>query len=703
MARQDAVTLSMSPDTSAPPPATAQADFRLLLILFAVFRVLTLFLLRPGGFIRDWSDFDTFLGIAALSDYGLYPFLDFWMEWPPLVPWLMVGAYRVSLLLPLWEDPRLWFVLILGSVFLLFEIGNFSLLYRLGRRITSDPATITRMIWFYAGLFVPLYTLLGFFDGLALFFMLLALFWLIEGKNRLAGVAIGLGIMTKVTPILMLPVAGKTIWQRGGDWRRVWADWGWLLLTTVGAVLLIAAPFLLLAPEWLLAFGRAMAGRSSWETVWAVWEGYYGFGVVGGDRLNPAETNFAIHPATLPWTAITAIFALFYGLLLLVRADFSRPRTPVALAGLTIIFFLLYSKGYSPQFMVYLFPFIVLLLPNMAGLGYALILTALNILEQPIYFVFFDWREFPAEGWLLTGIVWARLGVLLALGLEFGLILADRPGEVGRRVLRWMVVGGAIVGLLGVIPFSWQAYQRVQLARNPQQDLIGYLRSQQGVAETLILLEQPLYQQLYPHLRSVYHLQLAGDDSGFPTAPTVAQLVADRNSVWLIIPQNRLEPVLSGLDSMPVQGQHGLGGGRVLALLGTATLPEYAHADNGITLMSYQLVQEREALVVTLFWQTDQPQTVDYTVFTQLLDGTGARVTGHDGLPVEGAAPTSTWQPGQLIVDQHRLPLPTDLAPGVYHLTTGMYDATLNRLAFLNPSGEPLPEDAIPLTAVELP
>jgi len=90
------------------PPAPIPSEFWMILALFVVFRLLALFLMRPGGYIRDWSDFDTYFGIAALSDYGLYPFLNFWLEWPPLVPWLVVGAYNLALYLPPWpDDPRL--------------------------------------------------------------------------------------------------------------------------------------------------------------------------------------------------------------------------------------------------------------------------------------------------------------------------------------------------------------------------------------------------------------------------------------------------------------------------------------------------------------------------------------------------------------------------------------------------------------------
>ena len=109
------------PEPPEPPLAPMTVEFWFLLAVFASFRLLTLFLLRPGGFIRDWSDFDTYFGIAALSDYGLFPFTHFWLEWPPLVPWLAVVAYRLALLFPPWpDDPRLWFVLILGGIFVLF-------------------------------------------------------------------------------------------------------------------------------------------------------------------------------------------------------------------------------------------------------------------------------------------------------------------------------------------------------------------------------------------------------------------------------------------------------------------------------------------------------------------------------------------------------------------------------------------------------
>jgi len=74
------ISTTPEPELAPPPPpepAPPLSDFWPMLAMFIVFRLLTLFLLKPGGFIRDWSDFDTYMGIAGLSDFSMYPFLDF--------------------------------------------------------------------------------------------------------------------------------------------------------------------------------------------------------------------------------------------------------------------------------------------------------------------------------------------------------------------------------------------------------------------------------------------------------------------------------------------------------------------------------------------------------------------------------------------------------------------------------------------------
>jgi len=64
----------------------------------------------------------------------------------------------------------------------------------------------------------------------------------------------------------------------------------------------------------------------------------------------------------------------------------------------------------------------------------------------------------------------------------------------------------------------------------------------------------------------------------------------------------------------------------------------------------------------------------DLTVFVHLTDGTGRPVAQHDGPPCGGGCPTTTWAPGDEIVDRETVTLPGSLPPGSYGLTIGLYD-----------------------------
>ena len=701
------------PAFTAPPLAPPVADFWLVLALFTTLRGLSLLLLRPGGFIRDWSDFDTFLGITALSDYGLYPFLDFWLEWPPLVPWLAVGAYKLSLLLPPWpDDPRLWFVLMLGGAFLLFEIGNLALVYRLARRLFSEATTISRVLWLYALLFPPLYAMLGFFDGVALFFILLGLDLLLGDRRFLSAVAVGAGFLVKIIPILLLPVAVRRLWQQYRQDRRAAAIEAGLYGVVFGlTVLVLLAPFLYGGPEWLLTSVRSMLNRSSWETVWAVLEGYHGFGVVLGDRLNPAETNFAVHAATLPWGLISLAFAGIYALFFFRPASYQRPRAIIALTGLTVSLFMLYNKGYSPQFLVYLLPFIVLLFPNGRGLTYALIYTGLNVLEQPVYFVLL-----PDTTWLLTAVVIARFLLTIIVTTDFALELfaAESEGLIALRQRTTTAVGvTAAIGGLVLLPLLAQAYTTEQLKDNPIGTFTGFMQAwttqhPPEAANHLLLSEQTVYRRLYPHLHRDFTLSLSDGAAKFNGAPAPADLLTGLEQVWTL-PTGEAAPVLRGVVDRRGTRQMSV----EFAGLGTASLYSFkpnalpflapARFVGGIELLTHQVAVKNGTLEATLYWRAASPQSQSYTVFTQLLNAEGEQVAGHDSIPALGAAPTSGWAVNTVQADLHRIQLPADLPPGDYTLIVGLYNQFGERLRGIGPDGFGFANRAMPLTVVRLP
>lgn len=110
------------------------------------------------------------------------------------------------------------------------------------------------------------------------------------------------------------------------------------------------------------------------------------------------------------------------------------------------------------------------------------------------------------------------------------------------------------------------------------------------------------------------------------------------------------------------------------------------------------------AITVALWWAAEQPPPLDYSVSVFLLDAAGSLVAQHDGPPLDGRAPTSTWQPGAPQLDMHTVHLPSDLPPGPYTLGVKVYwygDGV--PLPAVVGAGEPGPFAALGTVMVETP
>lgn len=133
--------------------------------------------------------------------------------------------------------------------------------------------------------------------------------------------------------------------------------------------------------------------------------------------------------------------------------------------------------------------------------------------------------------------------------------------------------------------------------------------------------------------------------------------------------------------------------------------PLQADFDGGMRLMGYTLNCEPQASACSLqlHWQTRTPLDNDYTVFAHLV-GEDGRIAGQsDGMPEGGAYPTSDWEPGEIVVDEHRLEIAADAPPGDYQLLVGLYRVeTGERLPVLGSDGQPV-SDTVVLTTIPLP
>ncbi len=77
------------------------------------------------------------------------------------------------------------------------------------------------------------------------------------------------------------------------------------------------------------------------------------------------------------------------------------------------------------------------------------------------------------------------------------------------------------------------------------------------------------------------------------------------------------------------------------------------------------------AFAVTLWWQGTGAATEDYHVFVHLVDAQDQTVAQSDHRPGGDLYPTSLWQAGETLRDEHHLAVPP---PGMYELRVGMYD-----------------------------
>jgi hypothetical protein len=499
-------------------------EFVLILILAMALRAMAVLVFRPGGYLGEMSDFSYYRLLLSFTNQGYYPLVHFWTEYPPVFPWLMVGLYRLSLLIPPWVEPGTWFYLLLSVVLVAVDASNLIVLYAITRRLYGNIERAVRVCWIYTALLIPILTVFGGFDGLALLFLLLAVLFTLDRRPVAAGVAAGVGFMTKLVPIAALPAAFLHLSRLSQRAK--------LLIAVALIVLLIAAPFLATGPDYLLQSLKSPVIRSTWETVWALIDGYYSYGVAGGvDRFDPQMAGGAQHPTRLPWLAITIAFCLFYLYLFTRRVDWRDGRRVVAFTALTQNLLTLYFKGYSPQFLVMLLPFVLLLIPGWRKIAYVLLLSAVNLIEYPIYFVLL-----PDQHWLLAGAVLARTLILIILSVEYaaqvyGWRISERAWS---RLAAGVTVLITILGLVGAAA-GFRAYAQGRYEASPHRPAMEMLKGQAEAGATVIVGDQTTYEQIYPFLHTRFYLaEVETFDYLPPWESRLANVIAESTGpVWV--------------------------------------------------------------------------------------------------------------------------------------------------------------------------
>jgi uncharacterized membrane protein len=335
---------------------------------------------------------------------GRVPYRDFFMEYPPgaLAVFLPADAFGSSHYNAAFKS-----LMALCGVATLFVIAL--LLARLGA-----PAP---RVWSGTFLFALSPIALGpislnTYDAWPALLTIVALALLLAGGAGWALAVLGVAFAAKVYPIVLLPPALVFVWRTGGRERALRA-----LLAFAGAAAILVLPFLVLAPHGLAESFRAQAGRSLQEeslggSVLAVADrlGVYSATVVhraghaiSYDLAGSLPDTLAVLSSVAQGLAVLVVAWLYY------RGPDERRRLTAAFAA-AIIGFLAFTRFFSPQYMVWVLPFAVLLGP----IEWALVTLAL-VLAQ---FWFFHYHHGA-----LGGYFWLVLVRNVALVVLYAVVL----------------------------------------------------------------------------------------------------------------------------------------------------------------------------------------------------------------------------------------------------------------------------------------
>jgi 4-amino-4-deoxy-L-arabinose transferase-like glycosyltransferase len=206
--------------------------------------------------------------------------------------------------------------------------------------------------------------------------------------------------------------------------------------------------------------------------------------------------------------------------------------------------------------------------------------------------------------------------------------------------------------------------------------------------------------------------QTFADDYVIPIPPVTYAPTAARIEVGLYDLMDGTRLTLSGVS----------GGGDALRLaplmiaarpiysvpgIGQVPNPIQLNFANRIELTGYSLDRRSPApgqdLRLALYWRAIGPISANYSVFAHVRGMGETLWAGQDSWPQQGAAPTSTWRLGAVVVDPHQLTLKPDTPSGQYALEVGVYDATTGkRLQVIEADGRPTDADFVNLSQIRV-
>jgi len=115
----------------------------------------------------------------------------------------------------------------------------------------------------------------------------------------------------------------------------------------------------------------------------------------------------------------------------------------------------------------------------------------------------------------------------------------------------------------------------------------------------------------------------------------------------------------------------------VCARSGDVPNPISVNFGDQMALVGYDLdrrvAQPSETITLTLYWRGLRRMETNYTISAQLVNVRQEKAAQHDGWPLDGAAPTTAWEPGDVITDVKALTIHPEASPEAYNVRVVVY------------------------------
>lgn len=375
---------------------------------------------------RSISDIPVYYEYAGRMADGKFPYRDFASEYPPVamllfsLPRLVSGpSYQI-------------FALCFEVEMFLFSCGVISLMTFLGWRQWHSIKRVASALALYSFFILALGAIVkSRFDLAVGFLMLASVVSFIADRRLFAWMLLGVGLMTKIVPVLIAPVFLIAHYRRG-DLKYLWQG----PMVAVGTSIAIALPVLIasasgLAGAFLYHAERPLQLESSWASVLLVWHAF-------GDLDLSVMSSYGSHNVYSSGSDLLALVSapvtvilLLAGYYIFWRANrprefetyetetFPQPQQILRFSALAIATFIAGGKVLSPQFMIWLLPLVPLITGRdrrlvLALFGGVLILTQIEFPDR-------YWSLFMLERNIivlvaLRNVVLIGLGVSIALG-----------------------------------------------------------------------------------------------------------------------------------------------------------------------------------------------------------------------------------------------------------------------------------------------